>query len=202
MSLPPDVKKKLDGWLLELDFAVNSGLNLSTLAVLRDLLKRVRYEDDADANALLGLKKLRGRQVDYARQRMWHLYLSWIEAMRSLGLYDEKRTLPQFYEDIIHADAQGWLKLKNDAYSFDPSVLDKNLAKFRAVGGSAQFIMERGLLEDEQAAVRHLQDKYGLTLWVVDALGNAPERGTPAYLWSLEPPKGWSPAELEWTEQY
>lgn len=202
MSLPPDMEKKLDGWLLELEFASRSGLGLNTLAELRGILERIRYEQGADANQLLGLKKPRGKQVDYASHRMWRLYLSWMEGMRSLEINWEKRTWPQFYDDLIHAGKQGWLTLKGDGHTFDRSVLDKRLSAFRAEGGSGMFIMDGGLQENEQAAVRHLEKTYGLKLWAADALGVAPERGQWAYLWELEPPEGWYPARLEWEECY
>lgn len=199
MSLPPDVKKKLDGWVLELVFAEQSGL--ATLGELRDILIQVRDNPyEVDIAALLGVKKSRGRQVDYERQRMWRLYLSWIHAMRDLEIDYEKRTLPQFYEDILHANAQGWLMIRSDEYSFDPSVVDKQCTKFRDAGGSAKFIMDGGLNNSEQDAVIHLMNKYGLKLWAVPAFGKAPEKDFHTYLWALEPPEDWYPAELEWLE--
>lgn len=239
MSLSPEVKEKLDGWIFNLTMVVGAAKRLDPiirrkgesdleyqvrtftsqrysqdLHPLDDLLglvHQIRFGGGVDANALLGLKRHRGSQRDYENDRMWGIFLSWMEAMRELGQLPGKKHLGDFLEDIVHASGEGWIKAKGE----DISSLDKRRRAHKENGFGSGFILHGGILTHaEKDAVDYLEKytrmrpgddpaEHGHQLLLWEAGPLLPHAGLKpgALVWSVGPPIGdWFQTSLGWTE--
>lgn len=197
MSMPPEVKKNLDGWIWGLGLTMEADRTRAgvlrnvqdpdplRMSELRKILVQIRDNPNADLRVLFGLgKSVGGQGVTESTKRLRLILLSWIAAMRNIDRARVPAGLQNYYDQNLN---DPWLR----GVTGDFKTLECHDSKFRKGEGSPEFTLYGGVCAgDEEKLVRILegQSRGGKrqTLW-----GRMPGLRSPdAFIWSVDQPDG------------